>query len=93
MGSIHHPSPLDILLQHRDQGHHGLCRDPLHRVVYQLQVRPVQHRVQYASVVAVESLSQELCQGVCAGSSSYSSGGGLGGEQGDTVLGCRMVRL
>ena len=77
MGSIHHPSPLDILLKYRDQGHLG--RDPNHHVVYQLKVRPIQHRVQYASVVALEALGQELCQGVCAGSSSYSSGEGLCG--------------
>ena len=45
------------------------------------------------SVVAVEALSQELCQCDCAAISSNSSGGGLGGEQGDTLLECRVVRM
>jgi hypothetical protein len=46
MGSIHHASPLAVIL---------------FTMLYHLQVHSVQHRAQYLSVIAVEALSQKPC--------------------------------
>ena len=73
MRGVHHSSASQIFLEDSDQRQYCLCRQPPDRVVNECEVSPVEDRVQYPGVIAVEALDQELGHGV------RSWGAGAGG--------------